>query len=232
MNLNHIYLLLIKSLHCIQVLTQVNAVVTEGINVGQTPPEIEAFEGDTINMQCSCEKGKIESIRVTWKKDSKEFLQATTMTPANVNRSSSSINETTARLTIENIIQHDSGMYVCQVTVEIPAPIRKGSGNGTKLTVQANVNYSPKFCAVLLLLILVPAIIYYKQRQKRKTNARASGRVVTEVINEENQENEGSEENTHSRGSSHWMASSLYESFDYFTIKQEEKEEACNISES
>ncbi|XP_051866221.1 uncharacterized protein LOC127567396 [Pristis pectinata] len=234
MNLNHNYLHLIQALYCVQVLAQVTAVVMEEIKVFQTPPEIKAFEGDTINMQCSCEQDEtIESIRVDWTKDSKSLLQVTTMNPAHINRSFSSINETTAELTIENIVRHDSGMYFCEMFVEIPPPVQRGLGSGTKLTVQACQNYGPKFAALILLVIIVPAILCYKQQQKRQRKARAPDGIAMEVINEENQENGGNEENSSSRGSSHWMTSSLYESFDYFTIKQEENEETCcKISDS
>ncbi|XP_069778948.1 uncharacterized protein [Narcine bancroftii] len=225
MNFSHCYLYLIQANYCLQILAQGTTEVTEKIEVLQTPPRIEAFEGDSISMQCSCAKGKrIEAIRVIWNKDTNILLHATTMNPAHINRSSSSINETTAELTIENIVQEDSGMYFCQIIVEIPGPVQRGAGNGTKLTVQASHNYRPNLIA--LFVILVPAIMLlmlcFKQWRKRQRHTRAS-----EVINEENQENEENEENRSSEGSSHWMASSLYESFDYFTIKQEENEETC-----
>ncbi|XP_059821231.1 cytotoxic T-lymphocyte protein 4-like [Hypanus sabinus] len=234
MNLNQDYLHLMWALHCIQTLTQVTEVVTENIKVFQTPPEIKAFEGDTINMQCSCEQDKtIESIRVDWTKDSMPLIGVTTIASARVNRSYSSINETTAKLTIENIIRNDSGMYLCEMSVEIPAPVRKGQGNGTKLTVQEYHNYRHELAALALLVILGLAILCYKQQRRRKRNAGLSVGDVAEVINEENPENEGHEESSSSRGSSHWLTSSLYESFDYFTIKQEENEETCcNASDS
>ncbi|XP_067850427.1 cytotoxic T-lymphocyte protein 4-like [Heptranchias perlo] len=211
----------------------VTLTATDRIEVSQFPPEIKAIEGESISMQCSCEEdSKIESIRVDWTKDSTPVLNATvksaTLNPSYMNRLSYAINKTNATLRIENIIQDDAGLYLCKVFIEIPPPVRRGFGNGTKLTVQAhgNVNYKPQLGTLVLLVILVGAILFYKKRQKRQKNQRIARMQATvdvrEVIHEENQENEGNEQNPSSTDSSQWMTSSLYESFDYFTIKDEE----------
>uniref|UniRef100_UPI00398E4029 uncharacterized protein n=1 Tax=Pristiophorus japonicus TaxID=55135 RepID=UPI00398E4029 len=144
-------------------------VVTDRMEVSQSPPEIEAFEGDSINMQCSYEEDQmIESIQVEWTKDSVPVLNATITSaatnPAYINRLSHAMNKTNSKLTIENIIQDDAGLYRCNVFVEIPAPVRRGLGNGTKLSVQSKLNFqalvdiSGRLAAALKILIFGVAV--------------------------------------------------------------------------
>ncbi|XP_067900223.1 uncharacterized protein [Heterodontus francisci] len=238
MNIKHDYLQLILTLQCTHMLVQ----VTEGtgrIDVFQTPSEIEAFEGDSIKMQCSCEED-LESMRVDWTKDSNPILNATnsssTPNPVYRDRLSYAIDKANAKLIIKNIAQDDAGLYLCKVFIEIPPPVRRGLGNGTKLTVQAPhiANYKPGLEAVVLFVILAAAILYYKKRQISQRNSRVQVPVdvVREVICEENHENEGNEENSSSRGSSQWVASSVYESFDYFAIKDKNEDISCTVSNS
>ncbi|GCB72406.1 hypothetical protein scyTo_0001979 [Scyliorhinus torazame] len=157
MNLNGDYLQLILALQCTHMLLQVIEGEPDGIEVSQTPSEVKASEGQSINMECS------------WAKD----------------------------LQVESIF------------IEIPAPVRRGSGNGTQLTVQAGeekVNYWPVLGVFVLLALSVLVILYYKKRQKSQRNSTMPVPidVMREEIHEENNENEGNEENSTSRGSSQW----------------------------
>ncbi|GCC27352.1 hypothetical protein chiPu_0005776 [Chiloscyllium punctatum] len=210
MNFNHDYLHFILTLQYTHVLLQTTEAVPNRINVSQLPPEINACEGDSINMECSCEDDvQMESIR-----------------------------KAKSKLTIKSITRDDAGLYRCNMVIEIPAPVRKGNGSGTILTVQAD-NNAPKLGAligaVVLLLILVPVVLFYKKQQKIQRNARNTTAVpvlfdvAREEIIEQNQENE---ESSSSRGSSHWLASSLYESFDYFAIQNINEETRCTVSTS
>ncbi|XP_078066429.1 uncharacterized protein LOC144492308 [Mustelus asterias] len=237
MNLNGDYLQLILTLQCTHMLLQITEGESERIEVSQSPPEIKAPEGKTINMECACEEAlQMDSIRFDWTKDSKPILNSTSSTKTKVydNRLSYTISKAKAKLEIKSITQDDAGLYRCEVFIEIPPPVRKGSGNGTQLIVQASQNnYWPVLGAFILLVILVPAILYYKKRQKSQRNSTmpVPVHVVREEVNEENHENEGNEENSSSRGSSHWMTSSLYESFDYFAIRDENEEISCAASD-
>ncbi|XP_041051211.1 cytotoxic T-lymphocyte protein 4-like isoform X2 [Carcharodon carcharias] len=238
MNLNGNYLQLILALQCTHMLLQVTE-EPDRIEVSQCPSEIEVVEGTSINMECFYEEERhVEHIRVDWSKDSKWTVNATssnwTVNPVYDNRLSCTIKKTKAKLTIKNIAQEDAGLYLCKIYIEIPPPVRRGSGNGTKLTVRAKnkANNRPELGALLLLVILVAAILYYKKRQKSQRNAMMPADAVREEIHEENHENEGSEENSSSRGSSQWVDSSLYQSFDYFAIKGGNKGTSCNASNS
>ncbi|XP_072439777.1 uncharacterized protein [Chiloscyllium punctatum] len=243
MNFNHDYLHFILTLQYTHVLLQTTEAVPNRINVSQLPPEINACEGDSINMECSCEDDvQMESIRVDWTKDSKSILNATSsngsVNQAYVDRLSYSVEKAKSKLTIKSITRDDAGLYRCNMVIEIPAPVRKGNGSGTILTVQAD-NNAPKLGAligaVVLLLILVPVVLFYKKQQKIQRNARNTTAVpvlfdvAREEIIEQNQENE---ESSSSRGSSHWLASSLYESFDYFAIQNINEETRCTVSTS
>ncbi|XP_078400132.1 uncharacterized protein LOC144681870 [Cetorhinus maximus] len=239
MNLNGNYLQLILALQCTHILLQVTEAEPNRIEVSQFPSEIEAVEGKSINMECSCEGDRhVEGIRVDWSKDSKWIINATssncTINPVYDNRLSCTINKTKAKLTIKSIAQEDAGLYLCKLYIEIPPPVRRGSGNGTKLTVRAKnkANNRPELGALLLLVILVAVILYYKKRQKSQRNSMMPADAVREEIHEENHEDEGNEENSSSRGPSQWVASSLYESFDYFAIKGGNNGISCNVSNS
>ncbi|XP_048397635.1 uncharacterized protein LOC125457469 [Stegostoma tigrinum] len=244
MNFIHDYLQIILTLQYTHVLLQAPEAIADGIKVSQTPPEINISEGSSINMECSCEEDvQVESIRVDWNKDSESILNATSsngsVNQAYINRLSYTVEKTKSTVTIKSITRDDAGLYQCQMLIEIPPPVRKGNGNGTILTVQAHKN-TPELRAIVaasvLLLILVPIVLFYKKQQKIQRNRRNTTAVpvlfdaAREEISEENQENEGNEENSSSRGSSHWLASSLYESFDYFAIQNVNEEVRCSVS--
>ncbi|XP_048459678.1 uncharacterized protein LOC125484535 [Rhincodon typus] len=244
MNFNHDYLQLILTLQYTQVLLQTTEAIPDRIKVSQTPPEINVSEGNSINMECSCEEDvQVESIRADWTKDSESILNATSsngsVNQAYINRLSYSVENTKSKVTIKSITRDDAGLYRCNMLIEIPPPVRRGYGNGTILTVQAHKN-TPELGAIVgalvLLLILVPVVLFYKKQQKIQRNARNTTAVpvlfdaAREEIIEENQENEGNEENSSSRGSTHWLASSLYESFDYFAIQNVNEETRCTVS--
>ncbi|XP_038648914.1 uncharacterized protein LOC119963667 [Scyliorhinus canicula] len=233
MNLNGDYLQLILTLQCTHMLLQVTEGEPGRIEVSQTPSEIKASEGQSINLECSWDEDlQVESVRIDWTKDSEMILSATSLGPtANpvYNRRSSTINKTKAKLTINSITQDDAGLYICQIFIEIPPPVQRGSGNGTQLTVQAGgnkVHYWPVLGVFVLLVLSVPVILYYKKSQRNLVMPVPID-VMREEIHEENNENEGNEENSSSRGSSQWMTSSLYESIDYFAIKDENEEASC-----
>ncbi|XP_041040922.1 cytotoxic T-lymphocyte protein 4-like isoform X2 [Carcharodon carcharias] len=143
MNLNGNYLQLILVLQCTHMLLQVTE-EPDRIEVSQCPSEIEVVEGTSINMECFYEEERhMEGIRVDWSKDSKWIVNTTNsdviVNPVFDNRLFCTINKTKAKLTIKNIAQEDAGLYICKIYIEIPPPVQRGSGNGTKLIVRGKV---------------------------------------------------------------------------------------------
>uniref|UniRef100_A0A4W3GES5 Ig-like domain-containing protein n=1 Tax=Callorhinchus milii TaxID=7868 RepID=A0A4W3GES5_CALMI len=99
--------------------------------------DITCSSQQRIKFNVSCKINKFESIRVEWTKESQLVLTGTSsnLSLKSTDRFSQVIRETEAILTIKNIHLNDTGLYLCNVIVELPI-LLKVNGNGTKLTVQ------------------------------------------------------------------------------------------------
>ncbi|XP_078535122.1 uncharacterized protein LOC144821831 [Lissotriton helveticus] len=139
-------------------------------------------------------------------------------------------------LHLSSLKMGDTGFYWCKITVELPPPFVKHTGKGTSLTVKEIENDEQKHynkLAILLIFLLgIPVCFYCKRMQKPRIKAR---RITEETQLEEielhefhlegNDERRGTDS---SSSSAEWMASTCYESVDYFAMKpNDNKGGAC-----
>ncbi|KAK6493699.1 hypothetical protein HHUSO_G56 [Huso huso] len=118
------------------------------LNVTQPLSEIYIERGSSALLECqwnsSCE---MQQIRISWFKDGKD-INSKRETRENVSSYVSSSrrgktcleihNTTYATLNIDDTDVNETGVYRCNVIVEIPLPLRNGTGPGT--TLKFNVN--------------------------------------------------------------------------------------------
>ncbi|KAK1175451.1 hypothetical protein AOXY_G104 [Acipenser oxyrinchus oxyrinchus] len=114
------------------------------LNVTQPLSEIYIERGSSALLACqwnsSCE---MQQIRISWFKDGKE-INSEIQTRENVSSSHRGKtyleihNTTYATLNINDTDVNETGVYWCNVIVEIPLPLRNGTGPGT--TLKFNVN--------------------------------------------------------------------------------------------
>ncbi|XP_051889760.1 uncharacterized protein LOC127580395 [Pristis pectinata] len=85
-------------------------------------------------MACSWNTSQIESVRVNWLKDSINIF--TNIAGKHRDERAEYIVEMNySSLTILNASLNDSALYLCEVFVEIPPPVRRARGKGTMLKV-------------------------------------------------------------------------------------------------
>ncbi|XP_041124223.1 uncharacterized protein LOC121325573 [Polyodon spathula] len=104
------------------------------INVTQSPSEISIDRGSSALLTCqwnsSCE---VQRIRISWFKDRKK-INSTIQTTKNI----SSLHRGKTYFKIHNTGVNETGVYWCNVIVEIPLPMQNGTGPGTTLKFNAN----------------------------------------------------------------------------------------------
>ncbi|XP_030048452.1 uncharacterized protein LOC115462595 isoform X2 [Microcaecilia unicolor] len=251
---------------------------TDRLNVTQTPTEIRVHEENSTEISCSWDIKEAERIKVEWYKksvnvseDNGIFLLSSyclyykngTITDLNSTYELRSDNRIHFSGTIENktafkiksVNKNDTGMYYCEVTIEIPPPYVKMQGNGTTVFVEMKdgttvfvemkdkdkndaeeKNY--KFMGLLLILpvLILPGYFYYKKKQRIKNeapkgNPDEQGRLQCVEVNELYEEkNDADRENSSSSDSEKWVVSTFYESIDYFTVKNHENSDNGNMS--
>ncbi|XP_048416026.1 uncharacterized protein LOC125465996 isoform X2 [Stegostoma tigrinum] len=111
--------------------------------VTQSPPLLSAMEGETATMICWINSSSLER-RIEWSKVLSEQKTLVLTSKGNITmpnpdyteRMKHSLNDTISTLSISQINRNDTGMYVCEVLIEIPPPVLRMSGNGTHLQVQ------------------------------------------------------------------------------------------------
>ncbi|XP_039607379.1 uncharacterized protein LOC120527712 isoform X2 [Polypterus senegalus] len=212
------------------------------IKVSQTPLHITVKVGDSVEMMCSWETSQtLPRIQVEWKKNNishviskKTYLNTTVIEV--VNRTTLKILNTSATLLISNTERSDVGKYYCILIYEIPILTRE-SGNGTQLDITEDVaksntesSYITTPTAVLLLLLLVLIIVTLVYRRRRKpTSTRPEHDQALDIELEEIESpyEEVRDNSLSSRGSTQWATSMVYESFDYFAVK--DKEDAADM---
>ncbi|XP_020384678.1 cytotoxic T-lymphocyte protein 4-like [Rhincodon typus] len=111
--------------------------------VTQSPPLLSAMEGETATMTCWINSSSLER-RIEWSKVLSEQKTLVLTSRGNITmpyldyteRMKHSLNDTVSTLSISQINRNDTGMYFCEVLIEIPPPVVRMSGNGTHLHVQ------------------------------------------------------------------------------------------------
>ncbi|XP_028657699.1 uncharacterized protein LOC114651846 isoform X2 [Erpetoichthys calabaricus] len=212
------------------------------IKVSQTPLHITVKVGDSVEMMCSWETSQIISrIQVEWNKNNvshviskKTYLNTTVIEV--VNRTTLKIVNTSATLQISNTERNDVGKYYCILISDIPL-LKKEIGNGTQLDITEDVaksntesSYITTPTAVLLLLLLVLIIVTLVYRRRRKLTSTRPGHdqaLDIELEDIESPYEEVRDNSLSSRGSTQWATSMVYESFDYFAVK--DKEDAADM---
>eukprot|EP00062_Callorhinchus_milii_P015728 gi/632966307/ref/XP_007899342.1/ PREDICTED: T-cell surface glycoprotein CD8 beta chain-like [Callorhinchus milii] len=111
------------------------------LEVVQTPEKLWQEPGGSVTMVCKFNSSS-KDLRIEWNKHWPEG-SLTVLTAKNKmskafqtyqNRTQHNFNSTFASLTISDVNPHDSGLYVCEVFIEIPS-LHRDSGNGTSLQV-------------------------------------------------------------------------------------------------
>ncbi|XP_078280446.1 uncharacterized protein LOC144607457 [Rhinoraja longicauda] len=116
------------------------------LQVIQSPPYLNATEGDQVNMTCQIISWNTE-LRIEWNKEQPEGK--TSLLTSKWNRTTYYLNysermehfcnETASLLTISRVELNDTGQYICQAIIETPPPVFTKSGNGTYLQVQVGL---------------------------------------------------------------------------------------------
>ncbi|XP_054457446.1 uncharacterized protein LOC129093447 isoform X3 [Anoplopoma fimbria] len=102
--------------------------------VTQTP-DVSVVEGETVNITC-CWTLEYERIRVCWLKNLIEMNAQIFFSKNAIQGSLLKETFNCSHLTLTNVTSEDSGRYICNVAVDIPALLRV-EGNGTVVTVTA-----------------------------------------------------------------------------------------------
>ncbi|KAL4660375.1 transmembrane and immunoglobulin domain-containing protein 2-like isoform X1, partial [Arapaima gigas] len=105
------------------------------VSICQLPSVIQVEEGDSVNMSCYYEVNstKVMQIRVQWLWNCSE-VQVQQNQNCNVKKTNI-YNVTVNQISLDSLVltslqRHQSGRYICQVTVEIPS-LSTTEGNGT-----------------------------------------------------------------------------------------------------
>ncbi|XP_038256318.2 uncharacterized protein LOC119855026 [Dermochelys coriacea] len=214
---------------------------TNELTVSQTPSEIKVSIGMSAEITCSWKNDEmVERFRVIWKIQHLTFKEGTSRelsTTLYCTANATHKNKTV--LKIEVVKRNDTGTYFCEITTEIPF-MKKGLGNGTILIVEEKEAGSMENYHFMAILAIFPFLIsggcfylcYKKQQNSKNTvpERRTHEEQTLQVTKpeEENERNEADEINSSSSNSSEWAISTLYESLDYFAMKQDEDKEQEN----
>ncbi|XP_054457445.1 uncharacterized protein LOC129093447 isoform X2 [Anoplopoma fimbria] len=192
--------------------------------VTQTP-DVSVVEGETVNITC-CWTLEYERIRVCWLKNLIEMNAQIFFSKNAIQGSLLKETFNCSHLTLTNVTSEDSGRYICNVAVDIPALLRV-EGNGTVVTVTARDiieenteggSSSLLSTVVIPLAVVAPllliALVCFCCLRRREAQA---ARVIYEVPHIDSEEVEMDKHSTSSsRGSSQWCQVPVYESCDYF----------------
>ncbi|TFK10020.1 trans-acting T-cell-specific transcription factor GATA-3 [Platysternon megacephalum] len=214
---------------------------TNELTISQTPSEIKVSTGMSAEITCSWKNDEIvERFRVTWKiqhltckEDTSRELSSKLYYTANATHKDKTV------LKIEVVKRNDTGTYFCEITTEIPF-MKKGLGNGTTLIVEEKEAGPMENYHFMVILAIFPFLISggcfylcYKKQQnskhsvpERRTHEEQTLQVTE--LDEGNEINEADERNSSSANSSEWAISTLYESLDYFAMKQDEDKDQDN----
>ncbi|XP_066430895.1 cytotoxic T-lymphocyte protein 4-like [Eleutherodactylus coqui] len=206
------------------------------INITQDPNILTISNGDAARISCQWNKENIQRVRFQWRKhisstgeDNGTLLCRVLVTEQNRtqevrdNTRTCNVTNNTALLTIDAVTQEDDGLYICEVIIEIPSLI-KARGNGTQLCVQEGKSGPSKQIFTVGVIIIFPFLVlaayFMYKRKKRKSKTFSQKRTQEHLeLNQMDQDAAKAEEESNSTNSVEWAVSTLYESFDYFAIK-------------
>ncbi|XP_015718437.2 uncharacterized protein LOC107314073 isoform X2 [Coturnix japonica] len=203
--------------------TCVGCLATDPSNVvvTQTPTEMHLSIGDSTEIACTWEKS-IKRYRISWYLVNKENITRTVSSKLvrNATREFKDV------LVIEAASANDTGLYYCEIIIEIPF-YKKAYGNGTMLVVEEREAQSLERNAPLV-WVIIPIItclaavgsLYFCYKKKQKLTI--SGSAQLPAPQEGHQEEQalevaeiyGRTEST--REEAGWAVSTLYNSLDSF----------------
>lgn len=97
------------------------------MSVWQTPQDLKVMEGANAQITCNFDMCSGSSrVTLKWEKDNKTLHSDLIECQSNTNAS--------RVLELKSLSQNQSGLYVCEVSVDIPL-LKKGKGTGTNVTV-------------------------------------------------------------------------------------------------
>ncbi|XP_069832512.1 uncharacterized protein [Dendropsophus ebraccatus] len=219
------------------VFLQMSATALGEINITQNPTILDTLKGDSAGISCHWNSEDDQQVRVQWRKyiSSTEEENGTELCSLRTkknnysevrnNKTSCNVANNTAQLTIYSVTEDDGGLYVCQVIIEIPI-LRKAKGSGTRLNVRHNDNNGVSgqwkhMAFALVILPFVALLAYFLCKRKKKKCKRISQNKKQEHVQlrQIHQDVAEVEEDSNSSNSVTWAVSTLYESFDYFAIR-------------
>ncbi|XP_060678526.1 uncharacterized protein LOC132805451 [Hemiscyllium ocellatum] len=184
-------LFIIQHILLLPLLTTADGV--ENLTIRQIPKAINISEGDTATLKCSWTINQSESVRVDWLQNSDTIFTKPAKGQYKFDRREYIIEENFSMLIISKAVLNDSGLYHCKVFVEIPAPIRRASGEGTLLIVFASQvkNYLiiwllASISPIMLIVIVVACCCFRKVKNRRQngnlSNLRRSSQLYVNNI--------------------------------------------------
>ncbi|XP_077333942.1 uncharacterized protein LOC143975431 [Lithobates pipiens] len=215
-----------------------------------TTQVLNEHKGESVTLTCTWNITDAQRIRVEWRKHNKlhplddngTLLSTvlwthpnnkTTYTLMNQNRSSYVITNDTAMMTLESITEEDEGRYVCIILSEIPTLVILQE-NGTLLKVNNNKSdgdsQTLKY-GLLALICVFPVVIivgYLIWKRKKRPKRRILQKTEQESmeLHHLDGDNNDADESSSSSNSVTWAISTLYESFDYFSMKNKDEKSA------
>ncbi|XP_073504170.1 uncharacterized protein [Phyllobates terribilis] len=214
-----------------------------GKTITQHPEILKLYKSETGRISCSWASTYYHQVRVEWKKqisstgeDNGTVLCSTRKSEQNSSSSAKNntitcnVTNNKTLLTIEGVTEDDEGRYVCKLIWEIPT-LHKAEGNGTRLYIHDGFqNHNPAIGVIAIFPFLAIAVYCVCRRKKQKSEKipqkRRQEHVELNQIHQDAAESE--EEEDSSANSVQWAESSLYESFDYFAIRNPDDKAAAS----
>ncbi|XP_044137758.1 uncharacterized protein LOC122928684 [Bufo gargarizans] len=191
---------------------------------------------DIARISCHWNSDKGQQFRIVWRKHISSPGEENGTELCSVLRTENSSNSevrskitcnatnNSSLLTIHGVTKDDGGKYVCEVTREIPT-LKKGRGDGTQLYVQDDIRGQPKHMNLVGAIAILPFVAltaYFLCKRKKRTPKKIpQNRSQEHVELNQMQPNaaKAEEDSSSSTNSVQWAVSTLYESFDYFAMK-------------
>ncbi|XP_041132471.1 transmembrane and immunoglobulin domain-containing protein 2-like [Polyodon spathula] len=210
------------------------------INITQSPLEITAVEGESVQMNCSWKKYQsAQQIRVEWWKNQSRIISLFyTQNNSDMKGNNASFtvllkaNNTATELRIAKLTQNHAGTYHCRAVAEIPT-LEKGNGSGTVLYVREVQNDSSLgsgaavgvVLAVLFVLLIITLLWKLKITRAQDQGDAAVYESVSEMDAVEEPQEDVEANSSSTQGSTKWAEIPVYESCDYFDVKSNENED-------
>ncbi|KAG9274733.1 hypothetical protein AMEX_G11779 [Astyanax mexicanus] len=214
------------------------------VSVTQTPSNLTVEEGQSVDISC-CWNKIIPNIKVRWIK------------PNQINKDlpTEIINTNCSVVSIRNACNNDTGLYICEVLLDIPVLVTvKGKGTTVRLVEKKPDNNTTGFtnssleapppaqpplvpplvpivgasvpAAVILICLCVSVAVWRTCRKPERMVIREG--PASE--GEEPEHSEGDDSSRNSRGSTQWYMVPVYES--YFDLQRNDEEESSNEDQS